>query len=530
MNNHKSDDCSTGNDSLIEHYMAEIRKRLPVVDRTLELYGELPLSAYLDVVTETASERYQSHEDLADVVYEYAAPLLGEELAAMAREELKQSPVVLTANHHGVDYFAQSVQGTLLFSQRKLPNGQKARTVPVLACGAIPLNNLTYPRGMLCYSVTQFKQAGMPIRLPIFPKRLQNDTVSLAAPFEKGAIDRAKKSTFKMVNDNLISAATGKTLMSVLEGEYSCPGVLGLSSYSDQAVVINSLLWKRLFRDDAVPQLFYLEQEEIVRTLLVRDLASTTCMASLLMLDVGFLKILLSKLDGAQGCWQSEGLENRILSADSLRSKPTKSTGSFLFWWIDDAGRRVPLVLDKCSDRSYLRGISESGVQCKVELTANSLIDGLETKRLMPSTFTCFLVLAFARGVTCVGGYYQADYLPAIQLGLVRAIEEHGSHRSLIPYIQGIPTAKYLSGIQTVMCRWDNGALHPAGPLEIIASEVSLNDHISTIVDMTVQDAHRASLVETVADAAPDEVISEDWNALLAEQLGCYFAGNVVTV
>ncbi|HEY5716772.1 MAG TPA: hypothetical protein VIS54_10185, partial [Psychromonas sp.] len=120
MNNLKIDECSIGNDSLIEHYMAEIRKRLPVVDRVLEQYGEMPLSEYLDVVTATTKERYQSHEDFADAVYEYAAPLLGEEAAALAREEIKQSPVVLTANHHGVDYFAQSVQGTLLFSQRKL--------------------------------------------------------------------------------------------------------------------------------------------------------------------------------------------------------------------------------------------------------------------------------------------------------------------------------------------------------------------------------------------------------------------------
>ena len=129
-----------------------------------------------------------------------------------------------------------------------------------------------------------------------------------------------------------------------------------------------------------------------------------------------------------------------------------------------------------------------------------------------------------------MGGYYQADYLPAIQQGLVRAIEKYGNHLSLIQYIQGIPTAKYLSGIQTVMCGWGHGALHPAGPLEMIGAEMSLSDHISTIAEMTVLDSHRASLVETVADAAPDEVTSEDWNALLADQLGCYFAGNVVTV
>lgn len=530
MNTLNKDDCVTGNDSLIEYYMAEIRKRLPVVDRTLELYGELSLSEYLDVVTETASERYQSADDLADAVYEYALPLLGEEVAVMAREELKQSPVVLTANHHGVDYFAQSVQGTLLFSQRKLPNGQKAKTVPVLACGAIPLNNLTYPRGILCYDTTEFKRAGIPIRLPLFPKRRQNETVSLTGPFEKGAVERAEKSTRKMVGDNLILAATGKALMSVLESEYSSPKVLGLSSYSEQAVVINSLLWKRLFHDGEASQLLYLEQEEIVRTLLVRDLRSATSMASLLMLDADFLKILLANLDDARGCWQSEGLENRILSADSLRINPTKSTGSFLFWWIDDAGRRVPLFLDKSSDLLCLIGISESGVQHKVELTASNLIDSLETKRLIPSTFTCFFVLAFARGVTCAGGYYQADYLPVIQQGLVKSIEEHGRHRSLIPYIQGIPTDKYLSGMQTVMRKWAHGALHPVGQLEMIASEMSLNDHISNIVEMTVHDAHKASLVETVADAAPDQVISEDWYAQLADQLGCYFAGNVVTV
>jgi hypothetical protein len=305
MHTPKTDDCSTGNDSLIEHYLAEIRKRLPVVDKTLELYGELPLSEYLDVVTETPSERYQSHEDLADVVYEYAAPLLGEEVAAMAREELKQSPVVLTANHHGVDYFAQSVQGTLLFSQRKLPNGQKAKTVPVLACGSIAMNNLTYPRGALFYSV---KDEQVPLRLPIFPDKVKRQLVARTAPFRMDLVDRAIARVDKLAVEGRIAVTSRDTMQTILKKHYSADEVLAQSSYSDQAVLLNARLWREMMPQKLDSELVYLELEEIGSRLLQKDLVNEQSLIHILLFDRSVRLELIAQLNGAKGCWSGADL------------------------------------------------------------------------------------------------------------------------------------------------------------------------------------------------------------------------------
>jgi len=52
----------------------------------------------------------------------------------------------LTANHHGVDFFAQSVQSSLLFALGNAGYDFPRKTVTVFSFGNISFNNLTYPK------------------------------------------------------------------------------------------------------------------------------------------------------------------------------------------------------------------------------------------------------------------------------------------------------------------------------------------------------------------------------------------------
>ncbi|MFT6926715.1 MAG: hypothetical protein ACJAZP_002335 [Psychromonas sp.] len=511
MNNLNNDDGSAEGDSLIEHYLTEIRKRVPVVDRTLALYGDMPLSEYLDVVTETASERYQSHEDLGDAVYEYALPLLGEEAAAIAREELKQSPVVLTANHHGVDYFAQSVQGTLLFSQRKLPNGQKAKTVPVFACGSIPLDNLTYPRGALLYATEGSK---LPLRLPLFPDRMKRKMVSEVASVDEGMIVRAQKVLGKRVAECSIPQRVSSTLSSVLNKYCVNERSPTVAGYSEQSMFVNQHIWEKILGNVTTkPVLIYMELEKIVSILLRKDLQNSDSLAYQLLFCTTLRENFLVGLDGIKGCWTACELTRRLTEKEDLRHQSSKASGTFMFWGVGDDGQKIPLLPIQEGNEFKLVGVDDSGEFWQIELTPSNLYEALDQGRLLPSVMACFIALTFARGVTCAGGYYQGDYLTEMrdQLGLV--IRQSKLSSRVISSIENAPVDSYLSGMQAVMYRSRNGGLMPAGPIEIIASGGLENDEIDRINSMTVAEAHAASLYETVNDVAVELAHNEDFRS-----------------
>ncbi|MFT6984449.1 MAG: hypothetical protein ACJAT7_000243 [Psychromonas sp.] len=514
MNNQKSDD------SLIDHYMAEIRKRLPVVDRALALYGDMPLSEYLNVVTETASERYQSADDLGDAVYEYAAPLLGEEAAAMAREELKQSPVVLTANHHGVDYFAQSVQGTLLFSQRKLPDGQRAKTVPVMACGSISMNNLTYPRGMLAYDWHPEKKSAVITKIPIFSNQVTGKAVTWVPNYDSDSIKRTEKSVLQMVREKRLSEQSANVIIEILHNEYLSPDLLALNKYSDQAVILNSQLWSRMFASISPrPELLYLEMEKVCSILLKKDLMNVQSLLSFILFDYELRKIVLTSLNQVKGCWVKEELEQRWLDKDCPQKLKSKSCGTFLFWWIDEEGRRVPLLPMKIQGRELLRGVDDRGKTVELLLENKSLSALLDTGQLLPSVFACFLAMTLARGITCAGGYYQAEYLALMKQGLCNALKNVQGYEELAAIVVQARTDSYLSGMQTIMAESGGNGVYPLGPLELIGKNALTAKALLQFDKISVIEAHRASIVDTFTDAASDIQVSEEQWLTVAREL-----------
>jgi hypothetical protein len=129
-------------------------------------------------------------------------------------------------------------------------------------------------------------------------------------------------------------------------------------------------------------------------------------------------------------------------------------------------------------------------------------------------------VVSLARSIVCLGGYYQAEYLPRIQQRLVRALEKAGGHDSIIASILEVNTGGYLSGMQTVMTEVKEGHLIPAGPLEIIAGGGLDAGDIEKIGSLTVREAHLASLSETVPDFIPSEITMPEWQRQLA--IDCY--------
>jgi|GEM_PF-6893490 len=107
--------------ALAEYFLDIVCENLPVVRRAISEYGNVSLSEYVrNLLLKKAEAAYQDRDDLLEVVQKYAASLLGESVGKKIADDLAVSPVVLTANHHGVDYFSQSVQGSLIFALNTL--------------------------------------------------------------------------------------------------------------------------------------------------------------------------------------------------------------------------------------------------------------------------------------------------------------------------------------------------------------------------------------------------------------------------
>jgi hypothetical protein len=495
-------------------------KQSPVVQQTIQKYGDVPLADYLKNLKPDFRPSFQSRDDLADVIFRYAAPLLGESVARTASRNIQESPVVMTANHHGVDFFSQSVQGSLFFSLYK-NNGKGLRaTAPILSCGCVPLNNLTYPRGFLIYHVNNGHLDDIPKRFPVFSDKLKRGMVSTATAFNEEMVKRAQKRFDRMFHENKISASLAQPLHEILHDDYCDPTVMSFSKYSQQSVVLNSRIWERLFSDStSPPKMINLELEKVVHMLLEYDLKNPESLAWCVMFDPVLRETLLKELDGAHVCWDLNKLAQR-LNMDQLNSferRASKKCGTHFFWGIDKTGRRIPLYLQTGGhNKELLRGIDDHGALWELPYTPQSILNALEENRLLPSLFTCFLVLAFARGVTCVGGYYQGEYLPKMQKGLMKALKKTGHYKNIAGCVENIKAHMYLSGMQVVMIRIKDDALIPAGPLEIIAGGGLTEGDLHQILSMTVRDAHLASLFETIPDIAPWVIETPDWKEHLA--------------
>lgn len=507
--------------SMADYLLDAARAKSPVICETIFAFGASTLSAYLQQTLQGGGDALQGRADFLDVVYQYVAPLLGAGVAQNVCSELDVSPVVLTTNHHGVDFFAQSVQGSLIFSLRLL-NGNPAKTVPIFACGGVPLDNLTYPQGLLLYQADERNPAAIPRRLPIFPNRLRRQIVSAAAPIDQTMIQRALQRAAKMVSDNEISSSSFVVLLQILE-DYGAQSIIDLPTYSDQAVVLNHRIWRRLFADsEGVPDMVYLELEKIAAALLEVDLMKTDSLASWVMLDSVCREQVLGELDGLTVCWQRDRLANR------LAGQFDGGCGTIFFWGISDANRRVPLALVTATSGDMLRGIDDRGQPFEHPFDPKSIAQGLRAKRLLPSLFTCFLTLAFARGVRCLGGYYQAQYLPAIQRGLSKVLKQHSDYDHVVDDLEQVHTAGYFGGMQAVMHSPKHDHVVPAGPIEIIASGGLTSDDVERVRTLSVYDAHVASLFETIPDLGLSGVAPVDWRAQLASDCGQKLGGRLI--
>ena len=116
-----------------------------------------------------------------------------------------------------------------------------------------------------------------------------------------------------------------------------------------------------------------------------------------------------------------------------------------------------------------------------------------------------------------MGGYFQGEYLPKIQQVISKTLGDFGYKTDSLKLLL-VPTDSYLQGMIGVMRKGVNNILFPAGPIEIIAHGGLSRNNIKQIMNLTVEEAHIASMSENICAVDKLKGIDSKLNKTIAEE------------
>ncbi len=503
--------------ALARRIIATTLHALPGLRRALKQWGEWTLGDYTRALHAPATPRAcDPHADLVNAVAAHTAPLLGESIARAAHDALEHAPATLTANHHGVDTLHQSVHSTIAYAlPALLDSPSPLPAIVVLACAGTPLNNVTYPRGLVLANTAPLPTAqdAAEVRIPIHPNSRRNVLAWAAPPWTRSMLEASRSrldEASRGPTPQLRPAQADAASRFILEA-LAHPTVLAASTFADQAVLANAALWRRLFaREVAVPPLVYLDMERVAATLLARDLGRPSLLSALFF-EPDLRAALLEALDGVPGCWRAETLE-ALARAPALHHESMRGAGSVFFWGIDDHGRRFPLRLDKGAPT--LRGSTLAGEPFAVALAPAPLLEALDRRRLLPSLFTCYTAVALARGAHCYGGVYQAAYLESMRRGVIQALS-HTGETAMAELLRPLRCDRFLAGVMTTFLALQSSpnecAYVPACATDIAAAGGLTRDHLERMARLTLREANHVGSLQTYAELTPRGERPQGW-------------------
>jgi hypothetical protein len=310
-----------------------------------------------------------------------------------------------------------------------------------------------------------------------------------------------------------VTAFGESTASRVLEEDLADSRILSAPTYSMQAVQINARMWSRMFKQTPPPvRIVNLGLEEVTCSLLARDIRNPNSLVHRLFFIPQVRDILLTRLDCARACWKLDNLERR------LREPTTDpaSDGTVFFWGLTDQGRRVPLTLTGPAAAAMLAGIDGRGRRWEWEFTPDAMAAALSAGELIPSLTTCFAALAFARGIACVGGPYQAEYLPVMQRGVADAVRAEDPAAATL--IAQVPTRLCLADMHVVMRLRADGLGIPAGPVEISGTGGITASDLAAIASGTAREAYLAAFPDMFPRVAPGVSLPDRWVEILARE------------
>ncbi len=478
----------------LEKALTEKCSRLNPTVASCEAIGEITLDQFLDIQSEKVFQNkrippLRDPEDYYKRVYSLTEKRLGKK-AAVDAYRAAACGAMCTADHHGALYNAQAFQGDILFSFLLKKLGHKGKYTPIASGGQIELGNVCFARGISVYTSNEGKQC-----LPFFRAIDHNQMAFCAKAIDREMIGKFRENFITGQND----IPTEKALDEILSRIYEKDDVLTAKNYAEQTTVIGSLLTDNIFGKKGV-NLDYLEVEEIVRPLLIEELGDRGSV---------FSKILSS----------GENIR-KLTEKNSEKGIPL---ASMLFSTSDDKGRKVFLTM--CEDGT-LWGRARDNSEICYPGDIDSICNLLETKTIFPALFTIAVVLAFERGITWVGGMFQASYLAGWQRTFSEYLEDIGLNKEA-GLIRTYDCSGYTCGPMFAMYGHDESAM-AAGPVEMWIGETDFYRIEELLRRTSLWDAHRIGLQEMYPDLVEKKDRDPNWCETVTKELYKEFPENII--
>ena len=448
--------------------------------------GDLSLDEFLDIQaakvrTNSKISPFTSPDDFYRISAEYVESRLDKEAAREVDEALRAG-VINTADHHGALFDSLSFQGDLLFGELLHKLGYTGRYIPIHAGSQVELGNVTYARGFCVYLSAAEKRF-----IPLFPSKERQMLSSHAHAVTPEMIENLHRHLDESDEPGLIKDSV-KEVCDIVWADTPLPES---GRYSDQVVSAGVKLSEVLFDEGAGPVLTYIELEEIANAILKEEIRGGDSLIHHILYDPKIRKTMQEQADPG-----------------------TIPIADLLFGNVDERGRKSFLNL---SEDNELCGTGWHGEEIRYKADAETLCRLLDERRIFPGALTIAIVLAFERGITWMGGMFQAIYLPEWQNRLAKLLAECG-YKSEAEHIMAYDCSGYICGPMFAQYEGE-GFVTTAGPIEFYLTRPSYEAFRETMLATGLWDAHLIGLAAIYHDLISPAEREEGWYGKITTEL-----------
>ena len=466
------DECKRRNDTVKKYAESSIslREHLSGVRALAEKNGTISFRKDASEVLNAAKAYAESRFD-RDIVLKVCEAL--------------EAKILNTADHHGGFYSAQAFQGDLLFAKLLELMGYKGRVYPLFSFSHVELENSTYARGISCYGSAEGRQL-----LPLHRAKAGNQMVAVAGGYDNEMLKRMKERI-----DSIIPAfnSTYKDkLTDIITRIYGDKDICERPRYADQLSLIAERISGECFEDAKDLHLIYVEAEEIIRPLMIRDLNDKDSMLWQMFFDP---KV-------REGLNEEKADEGIPLAGMLLRG-------------VDHKGRRVHTLINS-SER--IEGMDHAGRLLEYPMDVKEIERLLNERKLIPSGLTAAVVLGFERGYTWAGGYFQSLYLPKWAKQCEKIFKNAGLDE-FAEILSAYDGSAFISGPVYALNEAEDYTAVPAGPVEFMLKRPVFS-RLDELLDVSMADSMKMGIFEMYIDLIPAQEKAEDWYKNAAEFCG----------
>lgn len=497
-----------------KYLMNQVLEKAPTLYKAVTNYGDISVLDYLKQLKPNNQETSESNQELLQAVYEVTQELFGEEKAIQTKKILEETKLLHTANHFGIEYLPQCVQGNLLYYQWLTIHYKRTNVVPLFACTTVSMRSENFPRGILNYYDLSGKKN--PLKVPILTNKNRSVMVGCAEGFQKEMVEKAKKQYLNYKQSNTIRQKTYQSMMDILN-EYENNDILEKKTYIEQAALLNERIGKGLIKNESISFL-YLPMEQIVVKLLLNEIEKSNSVLTQIIWNDKIREHVLMHLNKLEGCWDTKSLE-KIVTWRQEESLLYDTTGTHYFWGIDNRGVRYPLCFFKRKNQLFLMGVTSNAEKVIFEITQEKLKQALLSKKIIPGVFLTFLETYFLRNVSIAGGCFQEDYIRKIQYGLLHAWNGFEEMKVQREQIQKKREAVYLSGPMFLLNKIQDvkGKMRivPMGAAEIIEGKGVTTNQLEELLEINFYQSHEMGLFNFYPDIIPKKERNPLWMDIL---------------